>query len=285
MSDAAATYSEEARLDQFSTLYWIGAGLLGLGYLVVLMGTAERSFVVALTEAIANVATPAVLGLLAQPALRALKKMSASARVWACVAAAIGFTAASCIALPMTLAIAAAARGEDLALSWLEGPALIWQGFQALLLFAVITLAALAHGFAAQSSAQRQELALLYARLSQTPLSVVLPRESAKTLLVRTQGGLRSVAVGEILAIEAEDDAAILHLRTGALRTRSNLGNLEKQLEPACFVRVHRSWLINLPEALGIELTGGGRMVAFMPGGLEAPISRAGAKLVRSRQV
>jgi len=45
--------------------YWTGAVLLCLGYTIVLMGTAERSLPVATLEAVANVAPPAVLGLLA----------------------------------------------------------------------------------------------------------------------------------------------------------------------------------------------------------------------------
>jgi hypothetical protein len=285
MADAAVANFDEEHLDQFSALYWIGAGLLWLGYVVVLMGTAERSFVVAVTEAIANVAPPAILGMLAPMGLRATETWSASARVWACLGAALAFMAACCIALPITLALAAAFRGEGFALAWFEGPALIWQGFQALLLFAVIALASLAHVFATQVSAQNKELVALRARVSQSPLLVDAPPEYASTLLVRTAEGLRSVSVAEIAAIEADDDAAILHLRNGTLRTRGNFASLGKQLDPSSFVRVHRSWIINLPQALGIEPTGGGRMVAFMPGGLEAPISRAGAKLVRSRQV
>ncbi|MDZ7628599.1 MAG: LytTR family DNA-binding domain-containing protein [Parvularculaceae bacterium] len=284
MLSAQTPASIESQNDRFALHYWTGAGLLCLGYTIVLMATAQRSLIVAFSEAVANVAPPAVLGLFALPAWKFIRGLRSSARLWAGLAAAGCFTFACLVLVPFTLAGAGALRGAEFTLMWFESSALIWQGFQSLLLFGLVGLAVIAHELTMENTAQRLELETLRSRQQQVPAVPDVPREGVRTLLVRVAEGLQSISVSEIFAIEADDDAAILKLRNGNVRTRLNLASLEQQLNPDCFVRVHRSWIINLPEALSIEPVGGGRMMAFFPGGLEVPISRTGAKLIRSRQ-
>lgn len=116
MLSAQTSVSIENQNDRFALHYWTGAVLLCLGYTIVLMGTAERSLLVAFSEAIANVAPPAVLGLLAPIAWTFIRRLRSSTRLWAGLAAAVSFTTACLLLLPFTLAGAGALRGAEFTL-------------------------------------------------------------------------------------------------------------------------------------------------------------------------
>jgi len=58
---------------------------------------------------------------------------------------------------------------------------------------------------------------------------------------------------------------------------------LELKLDVACFVRVHRSWLINLAHLVSIEPLEGGEALLHMSDGSEVPCSRRYLPVLKSR--
>jgi len=54
------------------------------------------------------------------------------------------------------------------------------------------------------------------------------------------------------------------------------ISSLEAQLDPARFVRILRSWLINLTQLERVELEAKDRRVAVLRDGSRLPISRSG---------
>ncbi|MEM6453962.1 MAG: LytTR family DNA-binding domain-containing protein [Acidobacteriota bacterium] len=85
------------------------------------------------------------------------------------------------------------------------------------------------------------------------------------------------VQVDEIAWIEADDYCVRVHLVDGASHTlRRSLKWFGEQLDPAQFVRVHRSALVNLAHLREIRHPVGDDSVAVLASGAEVPLSRSG---------
>ena len=68
----------------------------------------------------------------------------------------------------------------------------------------------------------------------------------------------------------------LLHAQGRRLLKEQPISSLEAQLDPARFVRIHRSWLINLTQLERVELEAKDRRVAVLRDGSRLPISRSG---------
>jgi two-component system LytT family response regulator len=87
-------------------------------------------------------------------------------------------------------------------------------------------------------AAQSQLLALLDAMRGQG--------QYARRLLVPTEGRAVFVNVAEIVRLEADRNTVTIHSRHGTFPMRSTLEALERKLDPAQFVRIHRSHIVNM---------------------------------------
>lgn len=143
--------------------------------------------------------------------------------------------------------------------------AFVWQVFQGLTLYALIVALAVIR------------------RQKSTPSTTPAPDSRRTRLLVRTEDEFVSVPVDDIVRIERAGDYAQLITHRGRHLTRRSLAELERQLPPERFLRVHRSHLIHLDKLESAESIGNGRLRAHLDGGMHVDTSRAGAKLLRER--
>jgi two-component system LytT family response regulator len=84
------------------------------------------------------------------------------------------------------------------------------------------------------------------------------------------------VATDKIDYVEAQDD--YVGIRTGG-RTflkEQTLGDLEGQLDARRFVRIHRSYLLNIERLARVELYAKDSRLAILTDGTKLPVSRAG---------
>ncbi len=95
-------------------------------------------------------------------------------------------------------------------------------------------------------------------------------------ILVRDAGKVFIVPVDALDYAQAQDDYVLLHTQGRNLLKEQPISSLEGQLDPARFVRIHRSWLVNLAQLDRVELEGRDRRVAILRDGTRLPISRAG---------
>jgi two-component system LytT family response regulator len=65
-------------------------------------------------------------------------------------------------------------------------------------------------------------------------------------IAVRTQGRVVFLPVIEIEWLEAADNYVRLHTGTGSYLVRETIAGLEMRLDPGQFLRIHRSWIVNL---------------------------------------
>lgn len=100
------------------------------------------------------------------------------------------------------------------------------------------------------------ELAMANFKKEQAKLNVLNGSSDAvlrDSLFIRTNGMLLKVKMKNILYLEADANYTQINTKDKKFVIRSTLKELESKLDPTCFVRVHKSFLINLEEIEGIQ--------------------------------
>jgi len=105
------------------------------------------------------------------------------------------------------------------------------------------------------------------------PLGRVVIRDGAKVHLIASE---------KIDYIEAQDDYVQIHTEGKSYLKNQRLSDLEGQLDADKFLRIHRSYLLNLECLARIEQAGKDSHVAILKDGGKLPISRSGYQKVRS---
>lgn len=104
------------------------------------------------------------------------------------------------------------------------------------------------------------------------------PDQPLRRLAVRRAGAVHVLPTADLDALQARDDHVALHVGAESWLRQDTLTGLEQRLDPARFVRVHRSWIVNLERLEAVEAQSKDSHVARLRGGLEVPVSRAGRK-------
>ena len=102
------------------------------------------------------------------------------------------------------------------------------------------------------------------------------PGRPLERVLVREEGRIHVLQAEGIDFVEARDDYVVFAAGDKKLKKQQTLAELETQLDPARFVRIHRSWMINVSRLARIELEAKDRRVAVLQDDTRLPISRSG---------
>jgi hypothetical protein len=102
---------------------------------------------------------------------------------------------------------------------------------------------------------------------------------------VRIGDEFRPIDIDAVVSIGGADDYAEVCTLTGKHLVRVTLAEFSKSLDPAKYVRVHRSWIVNVHRIARAEPAGGGRLLLHMETGQSISTSRSGAKLLRDRVI
>src|SRR5208282_2090074 len=84
------------------------------------------------------------------------------------------------------------------------------------------------------------------------------------------------IPVAKLDYAEALDDYVSLVSEGKKLLKQQTISGLEMTLDPALFVRIHRSYLVNLERVVRIEPYAKDSRIAILTGGARLPVSRAG---------
>jgi two-component system, LytTR family, response regulator len=105
-------------------------------------------------------------------------------------------------------------------------------------------------------------------------------RSPLERILIRDKADVHVIPVAKIDYFEAQDDYVSLKVGDRTLLKEQTLAELEQQLDPGRFVRIHRRYLLNVARLVRIEQSVTDSRVAILHDGTELPISRSGyAKL------
>jgi two-component system LytT family response regulator len=138
-------------------------------------------------------------------------------------------------------------------------------------------------------SRERLEQALAHARsLAGAPAPITpLLLDAAQRhgplerVLIRDGARVHVVPSSSIDYIEAQDDYVAIHAGGKSYLKNQPLSELEGQLDPMAFVRVHRSWLVNVVAIRRLEQASKDSYCAVLDGDKRIPVSRSGYQKVR----
>ena len=108
-------------------------------------------------------------------------------------------------------------------------------------------------------------------------------REDDPTIPVELAGTTRMLHRSAVQWVEAQGDYARLHTVDGSHLVRISLATLAERWAEAGFVRIHRSYLVQLKLIGELRLTGSGYVVII--GGRELPVSRRHTRELKDRLV
>lgn len=103
-----------------------------------------------------------------------------------------------------------------------------------------------------------------------------------RRLTVRSRDRVLLVPVDEVRWIEAADDYVYVHVGDRRYLIRQRIGDLEARLDPAFFIRIHRSTLVNLEAVRCFEKEFHGSYAAVLSDGTRLRVSRTRKQHVES---
>ena len=98
------------------------------------------------------------------------------------------------------------------------------------------------------------------------PVSRILVRDGSKVFII---------PVGDITHIQAEDDYVRIFTSEKSYLKLERMNRLEQTLDPSCFCRIHRSYILNIDYLSKIEPFSKDSKVAILTNNISLPISRS----------
>jgi two-component system LytT family response regulator len=131
---------------------------------------------------------------------------------------------------------------------------------------------ALAHARARRQQPAQVEAVVAEAAQRHQPLERILIRDGAR---------VHVVMASSVDYIEAQDDYVAVHAAGKSYLKNQRLSELESQLDPHAFVRIHRSYIVNVGAVVRIEPVSKDNHCAVLKSEVRLPISRSGYARVR----
>jgi two-component system, LytTR family, response regulator len=100
------------------------------------------------------------------------------------------------------------------------------------------------------------------------------PPSDPRQAFFKTLDGVKIVSLEEVLWLEAVRNYVAVHVRGETLIVRSTFRALLAGLDPAIFVRIHRSTAVNIQQVEHIQPTGNGDQKIRLRNGQELTVSR-----------
>jgi two-component system LytT family response regulator len=102
------------------------------------------------------------------------------------------------------------------------------------------------------------------------------PGTHLERVAVRDGANVHVIPVSKIDYVEAQDDYVCFHSEGKTLLKQQTLAEVESGLDPAQFVRIHRSYILNIDRLAKLELYAKDSHAAILRGGTRLPVSRSG---------
>ncbi len=251
---------------------WLGGGaVLWALYSFVFINTVPSPPLQAARDALANVLPLLLLAMMTHCLLRdQVLKLSVPRQVVAHAVVAVVFAAFWYAGIVVMLAFFNGLAGGSFRIGGFSGPAFTWQVFQGLVIYAAVA----ATCYAIRGGRVAANLTIVDDRA---------PR--LEHYLTRAGDELMPVRVRDIVLIVGAQDYAEVATLAGRHLVRLSLTEFEARLDPARFLRVHRSTIVNFDRLDRAEPAGNGRLTLHMRNGDSITSSRSGAQLLRSFMV
>ena len=111
------------------------------------------------------------------------------------------------------------------------------------------------------------------------------PERRPQRIVVRDGAKVHVIPLEKLDYVQAQDDYIALHSAGKSYLKQQPIAELEGQLDPARFVRIHRSAIVNLERVTRIEPYGKDSRLAILADGARLPVSRSGyARLIEAME-
>jgi two-component system LytT family response regulator len=104
--------------------------------------------------------------------------------------------------------------------------------------------------------------------------SVQKSSDAIDRFLVKSEGRILFFDAREIDWIEAASNYAEIHTGSQSYLVRHTMNELERKLNPMRFLRIHRSFIVNLTKIRGVQPCNSGEYMVRLQNGKELPSSR-----------
>jgi|CXWL01.1.fsa_nt_gi DNA-binding LytR/AlgR family response regulator len=109
------------------------------------------------------------------------------------------------------------------------------------------------------------------------------PGGGARSLVIRRGREVLAIAIERVVFARGADDYSELHLADGTMHLHEkSLAGLESLL-PSQFMRIHRSYLVDVDRLRSLRTAEGGRLWAVLEGGQALPVGRLYREATRAR--
>lgn len=102
------------------------------------------------------------------------------------------------------------------------------------------------------------------------------PGAPLERVIIRDGADVHVLPVGKIDYVEAQDDYVSFQAAGKAYLKEQTLAELETQLDPRRFVRIHRSYILNIERLAKVELYAKDSRIAILQNGTKLQVSRSG---------
>src|ERR1051325_8597872 len=114
-------------------------------------------------------------------------------------------------------------------------------------------------------------------RTAPATLATSLRPKPLQRIVVRADdGNIQVIPAQRVDYVEADDDAILIATAGAKIRKQQSIGELAAELDPDRFVRIHRSYLLNIERIEKIELYAKDSRVALLRDGTKLLVSRSG---------
>jgi len=105
--------------------------------------------------------------------------------------------------------------------------------------------------------------------------------ERLKRIVVKTGSNIKLIPTDEIIYIEAQDDYVMIYTKDARFMKQGTMKYFESGLDPAVFIRIHRSFIVNVNEIKQIEPYEKESYIAILKTGAKLKISKSGFKTLK----
>jgi len=95
-------------------------------------------------------------------------------------------------------------------------------------------------------------------------------------LVVKKGSNIKILPIAEVHYLEAYDDYVKIHTPTEVFLKKKTLSHFESTLEEKDFVRIHRSFLVNISQVTRVEPMEKDTHIVVLKSGVKLPVSKTG---------
>jgi two-component system LytT family response regulator len=121
---------------------------------------------------------------------------------------------------------------------------------------------------------------LFLSQMLNTIRSVMDRQQFPEKIVVKADGKVRFIPASEILWIESEANYLRIHTSGGSYMIRDTMTNFSKKIDPAKFLRIHRTVIANTVHIKELQPWLSDELIALLHNGTKLPIGRTYRKAV-----